>query len=52
MNECQLEMLELKVCISDDELETLLSICQDAEENGLLEHISITVVKSYTGSNQ
>ena len=52
MSECQLEMLELKVCISDDELETLLRICQDAEEEGLIEHISITVVKSCTGGNQ
>lgn len=51
MNKCQLEMLELKVCISDDDHETLLHILDEAEAEGLLEHISVQVVRSYTGSD-
>tara|TARA_Y100000361_G_C11153152_1_gene342422 strand:- start:640 stop:780 length:141 start_codon:yes stop_codon:yes gene_type:complete len=42
-----MEMLEIKVTIPDEEFENFCRICEDAEMEGELEKISMTVVKSY-----
>jgi len=43
-----IEMIEMKVTIPDEEYEQFTLMCDEAEQEGLLEHISITVVRSYT----
>lgn len=43
-----IEMIEMKVTVPDEEFEQFTLMCEEAEQEGLLERISITVVRSYT----
>lgn len=44
----EIEVIEMKVTIRDEDYEKFLLLCTEAEEEGLIDSVSIQVVKSYS----